>query len=182
LKNTLGVVRTAAVLRRTIPGVRFRIAGPWQRNNPACQQTVEQFCKAEKLDDTVTFLGPLSRQAILNELAGAACLFLPSFQENAPMVIAEAMAAGLPVAASNVGGIPWMVTHGKTGLLFDPHRLDDMVECLRRMLVDPAFCGTLGQAAFQEASDRYRADRVAERTLAVYDEAIADQDPKSLRS
>jgi glycosyltransferase involved in cell wall biosynthesis len=176
LKNTLGVVQTASKLRRLVPDVQFRVAGPWARHgyNPAYRTTVEQFCRKEDLSKTVVFLGPKSREELQAELSKAACLFLPSFQENAPMVIAEAMAAGVPVAASRVGGIPWMVEEGVTGFLFDPHNLDQMVECLHGLLKDARFNERTGQLAHQAAEGRYRAHLVAGRTIEVYEQAIRD--------
>jgi glycosyltransferase involved in cell wall biosynthesis len=108
----------------------------------------------------------------MSELARAACLFLPSFQETAPMVISEAMAAGLPVAASRICGIPWMVADGTTGHLFDPHDSARMTECLLRLLTDDDFRDRAGRQARLEANRRFRSDVIAQRTLEVYQLAI----------
>lgn len=91
------------------------------------------------------------------------------------MVIAEAMAAGVPVVASRVGGIPWMVEDGKTGYLFDPHRLDEMVDRLERLLMDGNWCRQMGQNARQVAEGRFRAEVVAQKTLKVYETALASR-------
>lgn len=176
LKNTMAIVRAAARLRRDIPGVRFRIAGPWRGKDPACRRSVEEFCRREGLDQTVRFLGPIGREQVLVELANAACLVLPSFQENAPMVVAEAMAAGVPVAASRVGALARMVEDGKTGFLFDPYRLDEMVDSLNTLLTDHDLRQAMGQAAHEVAARRYRAEAVAKRTLEVYNKAIEERD------
>ena len=177
LKNTLAVVRVAARLRRMVPEVRFHLLGPWRENNPAYRRSVEQFCREQDLGRTVRFFGHVPRETVAAELQEAACLFLPSFQENAPIVIAEAMAVGVPVVASRVGGIPWMVADGKTGLLFDPHRPDEMVQCLSRLLLDRPLCEQMGREARLQASRRFRAEGVAERTLRVYQQVIDDHRP-----
>ncbi len=174
LKNTLGLVQVASRVRQRVPGVRFRIVGPWREGSQRYRRSVERFCERGGLHDTVHFVGRVDREAILSELAGASCLALPSFQENAPRVIAEAMAAGLPVAASSVGGIPWMVSEGKTGLLFDPNRPDQMVDALVRLLSDEALRSQMGQSARQEADRRFRADVVAGLVREVYQRAIED--------
>jgi len=175
LKNTLAVVQAAAALRLRFPDMRIRIVGPWRENNPDYRRRVEDLWRKERLQETVHFIGQLTRDQIMAELSRAACLFLPSFQENAPMVIAEAMAAGVPVVASRVGGIPWMVEDGKTGYLFDPHRLDEMVDRLKRLLMDGDLCRQMGQNARQVAEGRFRAEVVAQKTLKVYETALASR-------
>jgi len=175
LKNTMAVVQVAARLRRSVPDVRFRLAGAWREKNPAYRRSVEALRRSEQLEDAVQFLGLLGRAELLTELSRASCAYLPSFQENAPMVVSEAMAAGLPVVASRVGGIPWMVTEGKTGLLFDPNDIEGMSEGLRRVLSDPSLCGSMAAAARQEAERRFRASVVADKTLSVYRAAVAEE-------
>ena len=68
----------------------------------------------------VTFAGLLDEPALLEEFTRAKALVLPSYQETAPMVIQQAMAAGLPVVATRVGGIRRQIDHHVTGLLFEP--------------------------------------------------------------
>lgn len=171
-KNTLGVVQAAARLRERLPAARFRLAGSWETRHPAYRNSVEQFCETEGLHETVTFLGLTSRDQLMVELQRAACLFLPSFQETAPTTISEALAAGVPVAASRVCGIPWMVDEGRTGLLFEPRDQSQMVECLYRLLVKPDLRERMRRACREEAKGRFRAEAVAERTVAVYQQAV----------
>jgi glycosyltransferase involved in cell wall biosynthesis len=174
LKNTLAVVQAAARLRQAIPDVQFRVVGPWRDRGDSLEyrRQVEELLEREKLAGTVHFLGLMSQQGVMDELSRAGCLFLPSFQENLPMTIIEAMASGIPAVASRVGGIPWMVDEGKTGLLFDPHSLDEMVECLGGLLTSRTRCEEMGRMAQQVALSRFRADVVAEQTLAVYRDAM----------
>lgn len=173
LKNTMGALHVALRVRESIPDVRFRFAGKWTQTQPGFRHQVEAFCRDRQLYDTVDFLGFKFREELMEEMANAACLFLPSFQENAPLVIAESMAAGLPVAASKVGGIPWMVKEHETGLLFDPHQVDAMADALIALLSDPDRCALMGQTARTYAEKDFRADAVAAQTARVYERAIA---------
>lgn len=116
----------------------------------------------------VRFLGRVDQRQLADLLAGATALVLPSSQENSPMVIAEAMASGVPVVATRVGGIPSMIQHGRTGLLYDAGNVVRLIDCLKRLLMQPALCHIMGQHARQEARKRYSPIIVADATVAAY--------------
>jgi glycosyltransferase involved in cell wall biosynthesis len=120
------------------------------------------------LAERVTLAGLLDEPQLVAEFGRAQALILPSHQETAPMVIQQAMAAGLPVIATRVGGIPDLVEHERTGLLFeagDVVRLADLIERLAREVELPL---QIGRAARTVANERFRADAVAAATVAVY--------------
>jgi glycosyltransferase involved in cell wall biosynthesis len=128
------------------------------------------------LSARIDFRGVITTDALLDELARAACLVLPSYQETAPMVIQEAMAAGVPVIASKICGIPYQIEHGETGLLVPPGDIPAIADALSALLSSPARRTQFSDAARKRAEAEYRAARVADRTLAVYREAIAADD------
>lgn len=72
---------------------------------------------------------------------------LPSFTEGFPQVIFEAMARGLPVVSTSVGGVPRIVRHEENGLLVDPGDPDGLAGAVRRVLTDPALAARLAQNA-----------------------------------
>ncbi|KAA9396689.1 glycosyltransferase family 4 protein [Haloarcula sp. CBA1130] len=80
-------------------------------------------------------------------------LVLPSHFEARPTVIYEAMAAGTPVLASNVGGIPEMVVDGETGMLIPPHDAERLAEALDFLLDDPERLREMGAAGLQRLLD-----------------------------
>lgn len=106
-------------------------------------------------------------------LETATAVVLPSAQENVPMVVAEAMAAGVPAVATRLGGIPEMVEDGTTGLLYDAGDVAGLTDCLRRLLDDPGLVRRMGAAARERARALYAPEVVAERTLALYRELVA---------
>ena len=136
--------------------------------DPAYEFAVRQEVERLKLGPRVTFAGLLDEKALLDEISRASALVLPSYQETAPMVVQEAMAAGLAVIATTVGGICDQVENGATGLLFKPADVDGLAGLLARICEDPALCQRLGAAAKAVAERRYRADAVASATAAVY--------------
>ena len=120
------------------------------------------------------FLGNISIKDVQFELAKANCLVVPSFQENAPLTIAEAMAAGVPVVAAQVGGIPGMVEDAKTGLLVDPHDIKSIYEAVSRILSDEMLAQSMGHRAKEAAGKRFTASAACERTLQAYREVLKE--------
>jgi glycosyltransferase involved in cell wall biosynthesis len=118
--------------------------------------------------DGVYFLGHMGSEGLMDWLSRANVLVLPSRQENAPVVIAEAMAAGVPVVATRVGGVPGMVDERRTGLLYDPGDLDGLTLALKRILEDDQLARTMGQEARQQALVQYHPSAVARKTAGVY--------------
>ena len=92
----------------------------------------------------------------------------PSHQEALPLALLEAMAAGLPVVATRVGGIPEAVEDEATGLLVPPKDPERMAAALHRLAADPALARRLGDAARARAARAFSAEGMVERTLAVY--------------
>ncbi len=169
LKNILGLIQAFALIAGRFPDSQLRIAGtPEAAYLKVCERQVA----ANGLQDKVHFLGNISIEKVQFELSKANCLVVPSFQENAPLTIAEAMAAGVPVVGANVGGIPGMVEDGRTGLLIDPYDTRNICETVSKILSDEALAGSMGQCARQAAEKRFKASVVCEKTLQVYREIL----------
>lgn len=171
LKNTLGMIRAFALVVQEFPQVQLCIAGtPEAAYLEACKKQA----RAAGVQDKVHFLGNISIQDVQHELSKANCLVVPSFQENAPLTIAEAMAVGVPVVASRVGGIPDMVENGKTGLLIDPTNDGNISDRIKRILRDEELARSMGRCAKEAANKRFRASAVCEKTLQAYREILAE--------
>lgn len=122
--------------------------------------------------ERVELAGLLDEERLLEEFSRASALVLPSYQETAPMVIQQAMAAGLPVVATRVGGIPDMLEHDVTGLLFDPGDLVALERLIGRLDSEPALPGRLASAALSSARKLFVADAVGAATISVYEAAL----------
>ena len=168
-KNARCLVEAAARVRETRPDVRYRMAGPM---DPAYEPELMTAIEACGLVEQFEFLGSIDRSRLLGELASCSALVLPSLQETAPMAIQEAMAAGVPVAAAAVGGIPQMLEDGRSGLLFDPLEPAALARQLTLLLGDEARRESLGKAARAHAEANFRSDKVVAATLEVYEAAI----------
>ena len=93
-------------------------------------------------------------------LARATIYVLPSYVENLPMGVLEAMAAGLPVITTPVGGIPSTIEHGLDGLLVQPGDVAALSDALRSLLRERSVREALGEAARRKAIARFSAEKV----------------------
>jgi glycosyltransferase involved in cell wall biosynthesis len=129
----------------------------------------------------VSFRGQTNQDDIADLMAQATAVVLPSAQENAPMVIAEAMAVGVPVIATRVGGVPSLVQHGKTGLLYRPGSIEELTQHLRSLLASPVLVDELGNAAYLVALERFHPKQVAAATVDLYRRMLAAAFARSRR-
>lgn len=106
-------------------------------------------------------------------LAAADVFVLPSWAEGLPMVVLEAMAAGLPVVAARVGGIPELVVDGETGLLVAPRDVAALAAALGLLVTDEEKRRRLGAAGRLRLEREFTERAASERVLAVYDEVVA---------
>lgn len=166
-KNQLGLIRALEPLRAHLD-FEVRFAGAGQPDDPYFQE----FDSTLSHSSWCTYLGSLNRQELQHQLAGACLAILPSFEDNCPMVILEAAAAGVPVAASLVGGIPDLIRHEHTGLLFNPHSSGQIKEAIERILSDKPVAIRLSANARAEATTRFDPRVVAEGHLKIYHEVL----------
>jgi glycosyltransferase involved in cell wall biosynthesis len=104
------------------------------------------------------------RDDVLRILQAADMFVLTSEYEAAPMAILEAMAAGLPVIATAVGGIPAIVADGVSGVLVEPGSPASLIAALERLAHDPELRARMGSAG----AERHRRDWDAERMIDEY--------------
>jgi glycosyltransferase involved in cell wall biosynthesis len=101
-------------------------------------------------------------------IRAADVLLLPSRAEAMPLVVLEAMAVGTPVVATDVDGIPEIIDHGRSGLLFSLDTPDSMVSLLSKL----AFNSSVRDDLAQQASDRYWAEFSTTRQVARLDSIL----------
>jgi glycosyltransferase involved in cell wall biosynthesis len=121
-----------------------------------------------KCGDRVELAGLLDEQELIGEFSRASALVLPSYQETAPMVIQQAMASGLPVVATRVGGIPDLIEHDVSGLLYHPGDLGALASSLGRLDAEAGLAERLAFAAREKACLSFTAEAIASATLSVY--------------
>ncbi|MFD1217357.1 glycosyltransferase family 4 protein [Microbulbifer celer] len=93
---------------------------------------------------------------------------LPSLMEATSIAGLEAMACGLPVIGSDVGGIPYIVRHGKNGLLVTPESSDELQQAIEQLLAQPQRCRDMGEQAIQMVDSEFTWRHVAEKVRSHY--------------
>jgi glycosyltransferase involved in cell wall biosynthesis len=102
-------------------------------------------------------------------------MIVPSRQDNLPNTAVEAMACGTPVAAFNLGGLPDIVDHARTGWLAKPEDLIDLSQGLVWLLSEPQRLNEISRAARESAVKKFSPKEVVRQYVALYAEAIASQ-------
>ena len=182
-KGVFDLLDAVAAARATVPDLRLVCAGEGDRG------AVARYAQQLGIADAVKFtgwVGPSGKRALLD---AAAVFALPSYAESMPVSLVEAMAAGIPVIATGVGGIPEAVTEGVTGFLVGPGDISTLTRTLRKVLLDRPLAARVGAAGREAARLRFAPDRAMARLEEVYIEAglaalggIAPREPDMRRA
>jgi glycosyltransferase involved in cell wall biosynthesis len=147
------LLAAAARLAPRYPNLQFLIVGDGPR-----AAELRALAKTLGVGTQVSFLG--HREDIPALLARADAYVLPSRSEAFPNGAIEAMAAGLPVVASRVGGLLDLIDDGRTGLLVKPDDPSALADALESLVLSPAHAAKLGASAREEVTRRYSFDRM----------------------
>jgi glycosyltransferase involved in cell wall biosynthesis len=113
------------------------------------------------LDAAVTFAGYRSQSEVAEALQEADMLVLPSFAEGVPVVLMEAMAAGIPVVTTRVAGIPELVDDRVSGLLVPPGDADGLAGAISELMADPALRTRMGEKGRAKVAAEFNLDHEA---------------------
>ena len=171
LKGTSCLVEAMTLVRQTHPHARLVIGGPI--GNKGVGAHIHRCVRRHGMADRVEFAGYLSGDAIVRNLLRAHVYVIPSYIENSPNNLAEAQAVGVPCVGSYAGGIPSMIEHGRTGLLFNVGDAAMLAERIRAILDDDDLARTLSAGARAVAVSRHDPEKVAAAHLAACRAAAA---------
>jgi glycosyltransferase involved in cell wall biosynthesis len=152
-KDAETLIRAAALVVRERPAFRLEIAG-----DGACLPDLTRLRGELGLDEHVRFLGEVRDIPAL--LARASFLVLPSLIEGIPLTVLEAMARGLPIVATRVGGTPEVVVEGQTGLLVPPRTPSELAAAMLRLLRDPALGVRMGRLGRERVERHFEVRRM----------------------
>jgi glycosyltransferase involved in cell wall biosynthesis len=165
IKGHRVLVEAVGYLKDEFPGLHAVIVGSGGQHHALLAQ-------ADSLGvrDRIHLVG--HRDDIEQCLAGMDCFVFPSLNEGMGRALIEAMAAGLPVVASRVGGIPAIVRHEENGLLVEAGDGRALSEALRRILGDPQLADRLGRNASRTIGDAFGVQAMVDAVESVYRRAL----------
>ncbi len=166
LYDNATALRAFAIVRERYPSARLTIAG----SGPEASR-LESLSTQLGLQGSVRFAGRLDRDDMADLYRAADVMLNPSLADNMPNSILEALACGVPVVSTNVGGVPFLVQDGVTALLVPPGDARSMADAALRLLDDNALWNRIAAAGVQEVQ-RYTWLRVAPILGGVYRRAI----------
>lgn len=172
-KNQLGAVEALVEIRKQLPDVYLLLIGH-VTNTPYMEKVVQTAQQLGVADRVVLIPGIDSHSPVLVNAYHAADMFLlPSIHEPFGIVILEAWAAGLPVAAARVGGVPSFVKHEHDALLFDPTDTHAMAQAVCDVLMHPAISQALAEKGRIKAQSQYSWEMITKRLLGIYEDVQA---------
>ena len=158
-KNHIGLLEAFNLFHNSHPDSELWLVGDGEK-----KAEIEHYVSENNLTTSVKFLGLQSD--VYGYLHDADMFTLPSKYEGIPITIIEALGTGLPIVASNVGGIPDMITNGKDGLLCEP-TVDSVVEKLEQFIKNKSLREQCGRNALETAK-RFSAENMAREYLKIY--------------
>jgi glycosyltransferase involved in cell wall biosynthesis len=159
-------LRAFAAIRRSHPDAALTVAG-----SGPCLPKLEQLVQTLDLRESVRFTGRIDNDRIADLYRDADLLLNPSLADNMPISLLEAMASGVPIVTTNVGGIPHLVTDARTALLVPPRDPAAMAAAALRVFADDGLARALASAGIESAAS-YTWEQVRPRLFGVYARAI----------
>lgn len=177
IKGTHLLLKAMRRVRECVPNVQLRLAGGMFKRSRILGgywSYLDELIRALHLSDCVTLLPRLDAAHYVQELLAANVFALPSFIENSPNSLCEAMLVGTPAVAAFVGGIPSLVTDNETALCFPSGEHAVLAERLISVLTDDALATRLSENARRIALKRHDRQRAADRTVEIYRTVLED--------
>jgi glycosyltransferase involved in cell wall biosynthesis len=161
-------LRVLQQVRKTFPGTSMTICGSGPERH-----RLMALAQALGIDSAVVFTGRVENEQMAELYRSADIMVNPSLADNMPISVLEALASGVPVVSTQVGGVPYLVQHEKTALLVAPGDVDAMAKAVIRVLEAPNLADRLVSAGLGEIQ-QYTWPSVREGLQSVYTDALME--------
>ncbi|MEM2953534.1 MAG: glycosyltransferase family 4 protein [Candidatus Bathyarchaeia archaeon] len=154
---------------KKVRNARFIISGKGFSDE---EKRLRGYAEKFKVRENVIFLGYFPDEKLPSLYKAADIFVFPSIYENMPFAMLEALASGLPVVTTRVGGIPEVIDNGKNGFLVEPYdslALADKVLCL---IENPSLALEIGLSGRKTVERRFNWNNIVKQVLEIYDEAL----------
>ncbi len=176
-KGVFVLLEAAAKVVAAHPAVRFVFAGDWPLESDRLE--AERVIRERGLQQHVSFVGVVSGERKWQLLVDADALVFPTYyyMEVHPLVVVEALRAGLPVVSTKWAAIPEMIEDGVNGLLAKPRDADDLAEKILRVIRDASLREKMSQANRRRFEEFFTHQQYGDRIITVF-EKLAQADGK----
>jgi glycosyltransferase involved in cell wall biosynthesis len=162
-------IKAVALLRKTIPGIKLSIAGSGPQ-----KEELQRLVVQENLQKNVYFTGKLNPDEMAELYRHADIMLNPTTVDNMPNSVIEALASGVAVVTTNVGGIPYMVEDDKTALFTAKNNPADMAKQINRLLNDTDLYHSLVNNGLNEAQ-KYTWEKIGNSWLKLYQSVVGSR-------
>ncbi|MDR3575107.1 MAG: glycosyltransferase family 4 protein [Anaerolineaceae bacterium] len=165
-KGLLDALRAAELVHQRMPEVRFVFAGSIE---PGPDKELLEFeCNRAGSGGNTSFPGLVTGKEKIDLLSQASIFILPSYHENLPVAILEAMSMGLPVISTSIAGVPELIEDGKNGFLIQPGDYSTLADRIFSLIQDPALCQSMGKANINKIIKDYHPNVFETKMANVY--------------
>tara|TARA_B100000427_G_scaffold327287_1_gene337689 strand:- start:1699 stop:2901 length:1203 start_codon:yes stop_codon:yes gene_type:complete len=170
------LIKALSRIKKKHPNFHLKIAGDGPYRN-----LLENMVKKYSLQSNVSMLGELNYNDIPNFLLSIDLYIQPSISEGSPITIKEAMASALPILASKAGGIPEIIDHNNTGLLFENGSITELEKGLTKLLnMDNSLKQKMGKRARENSMKLFNIEKTAQRLASIYNSVLNDHKSYSI--
>jgi glycosyltransferase involved in cell wall biosynthesis len=152
-KGLLDALHAADLVHQGMPEVHFVFAGSIQPGPE--REMIANTCLKASTNENIKFPGMVTGEEKISLLSRANIFILPSYHENLPVAILEAMAMGIPIVATSVAGIPELIEDSKNGFLIQPGDCSALADRIIQLSQDPNLCQTMAEANIAKIKKGY---------------------------
>ncbi len=177
IKGLHQVIKAVALLQKDFPTIKIRVAGQNILRNSSILERfkrngygsyIKKMIKKYTMHKQLFYLGPLGEEQMVSEYKNAHIFICPSSIENSPNSLGEAQLIGVPIISSYVGGIPDMVSHGESGLLYRFEEVEMLAEYIRKIFTNNEIAVRLSKNGIKAAELRHNKQINVEQTVKIY--------------
>ncbi len=161
-KGTYDLIEALPMIFQKFPDAHMYFGGDGER------ERAEALCREKGISDHVTFLGWVRGEEKEKYLKACSIYVLPTYHEGMPMSVLEAMAYGMAVVSTYVGGIPHLITDGENGLLCEAGDVEHLKKSLSKILFFPAICESMGKKACGIVAKNFNIAQNIEKVFLIY--------------
>lgn len=153
---------------KVVPNAKLMVVGIEDKYKQQLISTIKSF----DINKNVILVGRIPNYEMSQYYASSDVVVLPSLHENFPVVGLEAMSSGKAVIASNVGGIPELVSNNKNGILVSPCNVEQMVEALFRLLENPSLRNRMGDMGRRIVEEKFDWKKIGQLYLKEFEKLV----------